>query len=331
MSRLSLVVALIVAAVLGGIGASYFGLTETRVKALVAESQAAVPPAPPALGKADVEAIVADALAKRPAPPAGIDRSEVEAIVADAIARIPAPPAPAQSVAQLDAATLNPMIESYLLANPRILQRVSDALQTEIATAKAADTKAALAELKPAIYDDPSHIVLGNPKGDVTLVEMFDYNCGYCRQALPDLATLMDEDPNLRVILKEFPILTPGSVEAARVGVLVSRADVDYWAFHQSLFSGRTQADKASALKAAADLGLNPVNLEMDMEAADVTAVLDTSYTIARKLKISGTPTYIIGDEVIPGAVGIDELRSRIANMRACGATACPAPAGQPS
>ena len=329
MSRLSLVVALIVAAVLGGVGANYLGLTETRVKALVAESQAAVPAAP-GLDRAAVETIVADAVAKLPAPATGIDRAQVESIVAEAIAKLPAP-AVAQSPAQLDAATLNPMIESYLMANPRILQRVSEALQTEIATAQAAETKSALAELKPAIYDDPGHIVLGNPKGDVTLVEMFDYNCGYCRQALPDLATLMDEDPNLRIILKEFPILTPGSVEAARVGVLVSRADVDYWTFHQSLFTGRSQADKASALKAAADLGLNPVSLEMDMQSADVTAVLDTSYTIARKLKISGTPTYIIGDEVIPGAVGIDELRSRIANMRACGATACPAPAGQPS
>lgn len=329
MSRLSLLVAIILAGVLGAVGASYFGLTEARVRTLVAEAQPAAPA--PALAKSDVEAIVADALAQRPVAQPAIDKAEVESIVAEALAGLPAPAAPAPATAELDAATLNPMIESYLMANPRILQRVSEALQTEVAAAAATETRTALAELKPAIYDDPGHIVLGNPKGDVTLVEMFDYNCGYCRQALPDLATLIDEDPNLRVILKEFPILSPNSVDAARVGVLVSRANVDYWTFHQSMFSGRTQADKASALKAATDLGLNPVTLEMDMQAADVTAVLDTSYTIARRLKISGTPTFIIGDEVIPGAVGIDQLRSRIANMRACGATQCPAPIDQPS
>ena len=96
--------------------------------------------------------------------------------------------------------------------------------------------------------------------GDVTLVEMFDYNCGYCRGALPDLATLIAEDPNLKVILKEFPILSKDSVDAARVAVLVAKSRVDYWTFHQALFSSRGQVTGETALDAAADLGLNPVD-----------------------------------------------------------------------
>ncbi len=230
-----------------------------------------------------------------------------------------------QSVAQLDPATLNPMIESYLLANPRILERVSDALQTEMRTAQRAESKAQIAALHDAIYNDPGHIVLGNPNGDVTLVEMFDYNCGYCRQAMPDMAMLLAEDPNLRIILKEFPILSEESVAAARVAVAVGKTDVDYWAFHQALFTSRGQVTGDSALLEAEKLGLNRVSLSLDMQSAEVTKVIERSYELAKQLNVSGTPAYIIGDELIPGAIGLEELRNRIANMRACGSTECDA------
>ena len=231
-----------------------------------------------------------------------------------------------QSVAELDAETLNPMIEDYLLSNPSILQRVSVALETEMKLAKAEQTRTALASLQSVIYDDPDHVVLGNPEGDVTLVELFDYNCGYCRSAVPDMATLLAEDPNLRIILKEFPILSQGSVDAAKVAVVVSRdKSIDYWKFHEKLFTSRGQVTKDSALAAAKDLGLNPVEVGLEMEATDVDTVLAKSFEIAQGLNVSGTPTYIIGDEVIPGAIGLESLRERIANMRKCGSTICPA------
>ena len=300
MSRLSTFIAIVLAAALGAVGATYLS------------------PARNAVDAAQVRAIIAE---ERPAPAPGLDRTAIEAIVTEALATRPAP---AQSVAKLDAATLNPMIESYLLDNPRILQRVSVALQAELTRAKAEQTRTALTELKSVIYTDPKAIVVGNPNGDVTLVEMFDYNCGYCRQALPDLAALLDEDPNLRIVLKEYPILSAESVEAARVGVLVGQSKVDYWAFHQALFTSRGKVDKAAALKAASDLGLNPLTLEMDMNSATVDSTLQVSFDMAQKLGISGTPTFILGDEVIPGAIGLDNMRMRIANMRACGATFCP-------
>jgi protein-disulfide isomerase len=306
MSRLTTVLVLLVGVLAGGLGASVLmrpSVDETTVRAIAENVVATAPKAAPGLTQSAVETIVADLIARQPKQ--NLPQSTAEA--------------------KLDQSTLNPMIEDYLLSNPRILQKVSAALDAELTAERTAATKTALAELKTAIYEGDDHIVLGNPDGDVTLVEMFDYNCTYCRQALPDLAALLEEDKNLRVILKEFPILGQGSTDAARIAVQVAETDVDYWSFHEALFTSRGQVDKAVALKAAADLGLNPITLEMGMNTPDVTSVLEQSYKIADGLKITGTPTFIIGDEIIPGAVGLDELKKRVANMRACGATTCPA------
>ena len=218
---------------------------------------------------------------------------------------------------------INPLIESYLMSDPKILQRMSVALETTLRREEQAQSRSAIASMQNAIYNDPGQVVLGNPEGDVTLVEFFDYNCGYCRNALPDLAALLAEDPNLRVVLKEFPILSNESIDAARVGILIGQSDADYWAFHEALFTARGQVNKDVALDAAVSLGLSRVALEMDMGTETVARTIQTSYEIAKALNITGTPTYIIGNEIIPGAIGVDELRARIANMRACGETQC--------
>ena len=263
------------------------------------------------------------ALLDEPAP--GLDQASVQAMIdatlADHQAKLAsAAPPPA---AKIDAATLNPLIESYLMGDPKILQRMSIALDTTLQAEERTAASSAIASMRDAIFNDPRQIVLGNPDGDVTLVEFFDYNCGYCRSALPDMAALLAEDPNLRVVLKEFPILSNESIDAARVAVLVGEADVDYWAFHEALFTSRGQVDKDVALQAAAELGLSPVSLELEMGTELVAQSIQTSYEIAKALNITSTPTYILGNEIIPGAIGLDELRTRIANMRACGETQC--------
>lgn len=278
---------------------------------------ALVRPTPSELDEAAVRAIVDEALA---APASSASESAIRSIVADILTERETP---AQSGAELDPATLNPLIESYLLENPSILQRVSDALRAEVRAAEIAQTTEALAAAQSQIYDDPANVVLGNPQGDVTLVELFDYNCTYCRSAMPDMATLLADDPNLRVILKEFPILSEDSDAAARVGVLVARAGADYWAFHERLFAGRGQVNLDAALKAAQELGLDPAGLRLEIETPGVSDVIRRNHDLARALNISGTPTYIIGDEIIPGAIGLEGLRARIANMRACGKTSC--------
>jgi len=251
-------------------------------------------------------------------PTGGMDEAQVRALVTDVLAQDTAQPEPA-----LAAETLNPMIESYLMGNPRILERVTAELQTQVRNEAQERARTAIASAQDALYNDPDHIVLGNPEGDVTLIEMFDYNCTYCRQALPTVATLLAEDPELRIILKEFPILSQESVDAAHIAVAVGRTDADYWQFHESLFTARGQVTGQTAMDAARELGLNPVTLQLEAESESVNAALRRSYDLAQELGISGTPTFIIGDEIIPGAVGIDQLRQRIANMRACGKTVC--------
>lgn len=276
-----------------------------------------------ALGVAAVGGAVTHAILDRPAP-ATTDSAAVRSIVEDVLKERDAlADAEPVEAAAIDPAVLNPMIEQFLMSDPKVLQRVSIALDETLKTEEQSKARTALSAMHDAIYNAPNQIVLGNPEGDVTLVEFFDYNCGYCRAALPDMAALLAEDPNLKVILKEFPILSNESIEAARVAVLVNESDVDYWAFHQTLFSGRGKVDKDTALSAAAELGLSPVNLELQMGEERVGEVIQSSYEIAQELGISGTPTYIIGNEIIPGAIGLDGLRERIANMRNCGEASC--------
>jgi len=245
--------------------------------------------------------------------------NEKAALAADEAAA--EPPTPVAAV--IDPAVLNPMIEQYLLADPKLLQRMSTALEETLRHEETERTAAAMASMQDKIFNAPDQVVLGNPDGDVTLVEFFDYNCSYCRSALPDLATLLAEDPNLKIVLKEFPILSNESIDAARIAVLVGQSDANYWDFHQALFTSRGKVDKAVALAAAQDVGLSPVELELQMGTEGVARTIQTSYEIARALGITGTPTYIIGNEIIPGAIGAEELRARIADMRACGKSRC--------
>jgi protein-disulfide isomerase len=250
-------------------------------------------------------------------------RAIVEEVLAEQAALAATLPVDTPAVAAIDPAVLNPMIEDYLMSDPKVLQRVSSALDDALRGEEEERTRVAMADMQDKIFNAPGQIVLGNPEGDVTLVEFFDYNCGYCRTALPDLAALLAEDPNLRVVMKEFPILSNESIDAARVAVLVGESDASYWDFHQTLFTTRGKIDKAAALKAAQDVGLSPVELELQMGDERVAKTIQESYEIAQALGITGTPTYIIGNEVIPGAIGADDLRERIANMRECGKTQC--------
>ena len=281
-----------------------------------------VRPAPQAITEADVRGLVSEAIAGQPRP---VTSETVETLIGAALADQAMQRQ--QSQGTLDPEMLHPLIEDYLLSNPRILQRVAAALEDEIRLAEAEKARTAIATMQDAIYDASNNVVLGNPDGDVTLVELFDYNCGYCRQALPDLATLLAEDPDLRVILKELPILSQESIDAARVAMALHVEGGDYWALHQALFTSRGRVDEATALNAVSAQGLDPDEMKAKATSPEVAAIIDENYAIARALGITGTPTFIIGDEVVAGAVGLDQLRLRIANMRACGETSCDAAA----
>ena len=257
----------------------------------------------------------------RPTSP-GLAETDVRAIIAQELSREKAP-----DPAQFEPARMNAFIEDYLMSDPTILQRMNDKLDAQRAVAQRASEKAMIDAHFADLYQSPDGVVLGNPKGDVTLVELFDYNCVYCRRALPDMAQLLADDPNLRIILKQFPILSQGSIDAARIAYLVSQDPrINYWDFHQKLFSlraGEVGADQA--LQVAQEVGGNRGELMLDMNAARINAVIQKNYDLAKSLGINGTPTYIIGDEMIPGAVAVDDLKTVIANMRRCGSSSCPA------
>jgi len=232
--------------------------------------------------------------------------------------------APAAALDDAQRKELEGVIKDYLLKNPEVIQEAIMELQKRQAAAEASQRQQALTELKPLVFDSPRGTVVGNPKGDVTLVEFFDYNCGYCKKALGDLVELVKSDTKLKVVLKEFPVLGPGSVEAARVAVAVRLTAPDkYFAFHQKLLGDRGQANKAKALEAAGEVGIDKAALEKALANPEIDATLQESLQLADALGIDGTPSYVLGDSVIVGAVGHDQIRSAIQSVRSCGKTQC--------
>jgi protein-disulfide isomerase len=170
-----------------------------------------------------------------------------------------------------------------------------------------------------ALFNSPRQVVLGNPQGDVTFVEFFDYNCGYCKRALNDMVELMGKDPKLKVVLKEFPVLGPGSVEAAQVAVAVRMQDKTgkkYLDFHQKLLGGRGQVDKAKALAVAKDVGMDMARLDKDLKSDEVSKTIEESMKLAEALGLNGTPSYVIGNDVVIGAVGLEALGKKIQAAR---------------
>ena len=187
----------------------------------------------------------------------------------------------------------------------------------------AADHSAAVASNAVPLFASPHQVTLGNPKGDVTLVEFFDYNCGYCKRALPDMLALLKDDPKLKIVLKEFPILGPGSLEAARVAVAVRMQDPGgqkYIEFHQALLTSPGPASKEKAFAAAKDQGLDMNRLEQDMASDEVGATLNEDVKLASAVGITGTPGYVIGKDVVVGAIGLTGLKRQIDTARGMGA-----------
>ncbi|KZL21825.1 Disulfide bond formation protein D precursor [Pseudovibrio axinellae] len=209
------------------------------------------------------------------------------------------------------------IIKEYLVANPEVVLDALQELDKRRAAEEESARKASISNLSDEIYNSDYQVVLGNPDGDVTLVELFDYNCGYCKRALSDLVRLVDEDKNLRVVLKEFPVLGKPSQEAARVAIAVSDVAPDkYEDFHLALLGQPGRANMASSLKVAEDLGISRASLEKSMKSNQAAETFQEVFTIAEQLGITGTPSYILGDDVIVGAVGYDALKEKIAAER---------------
>jgi protein-disulfide isomerase len=217
------------------------------------------------------------------------------------------------------------IIKDYLLKNPDLLQEVMSELEKRQAVADAEKHRAAVKTHADKLFNSTRQVTLGNPQGDVTMVEFFDYNCGYCKRALIDMLELMKSDPKLRVVLKEFPVLGPQSLEAAQVAIGVQmqdRSGKKYLDFHQKLLTGRGQIDRARALAVAKEVGLDVARIERDMGSAEVRTTLEESLKLAEALGLNGTPSYVIGSDVVIGAVGLAALREKV-NTARCGKATC--------
>jgi protein-disulfide isomerase len=217
------------------------------------------------------------------------------------------------------------IIKDYLLKNPDVLRDALAEMERKQKADEEAARSKAVADQAPLIFNSPRQAVLGNPNGKVTLVEFFDYNCGYCKKALDDLAKLVKEEPELRVVIKDFPVLGPGSVEAAEVATaLRNQLKGDkYWQFHQKLLATKGQVGKAQALAAAKEFGVDMAKLEKDMIDPATHASIQEVMQIADTLQLTGTPSYVVADDVVVGAVGYDALKSKIESIKKCGKSAC--------
>src|ERR1700726_2146763 len=211
------------------------------------------------------------------------------------------------------------IVKEYLLAHPEGMQDVIAELDKRQQAAELEKHRSAVEENSKALFSSPHQVVLGNPQGNVTMVEFFDYNCGFCKRAMTDMLDLIKTDNNLKFVLKEFPVLGPGSVEAARVAVAARMQDPagkKYIEFHQKLLGSRGPADKARALAVAKDVGFDMTRIEKDMASDEVKATIDEDMKLADALGVNGTPSYVIGSEVVVGAIGLDGLKEKIASQK---------------
>ena len=246
-------------------------------------------------------------------------------ILGAALALVTLVPALAAGFDAAQRGEIEKIIREYLIANPQVLQDVMMELEKRQAAMDSQRQQAAVRENAKDLFSSSRHVVVGNPQGNVTMVEFFDYNCGYCKRAMDDMNALLKNDRNLKVVLKEFPVLGPGSVEAAKVATaarIQDKTGKKYLDFHQRLMGGRGQADKARALAAAKDAGYDVAKIEKDLESEEVKASLAESFKLAQALGLNGTPSYVIGDKVIIGAVGLEALQEGI-NTARCGKPTC--------
>ena len=227
----------------------------------------------------------------------------VGAIAASAHAQTAAP------AGSPDRAAIEKIVRDYLLRHPEVLVEAMAELNKRM-------LRQAVTENSQQIFQDPQSPSAGNPKGDVTIVEFFDYHCGYCKQVHEPLLQALREDGNLRIVFKELPILAPESRVAAAAALAANRQG-KYVEFHNALMGARGRLGKDRVLAMAREHKLDVDRLERDMDSSDIQSAIEANLQLAAALKIEGTPAFVVGDQIVPGALDIDQIRELIAEARA--------------
>jgi protein-disulfide isomerase len=200
--------------------------------------------------------------------------------------------------------------------NPEIVLEAVAIIEQRQEAGQAAATARVLSTERTMLEQDPNAPVIGNPDGDVTIVEFFDYNCPYCRQVKPHMEALLAADTNVRVVYREWPILGEGSVFAARAA-LASRSQDKYEEFHWAMMGLKERATEASVLRVAQEIGLDIAQLRQDMNGSEIDEHIETSMRLSRAIGFSGTPSFVIGDNLAPGLIQADEMIRLVDQARA--------------
>ncbi len=207
------------------------------------------------------------------------------------------------------------VVREYLLKHPEVIIESIEGLQKRERAEESRKAEQALVQNQSKLFEDPASPVAGNPKGDITLVEFFDYQCGYCKAAQADVQQLIKDDGKLRFVFKELPILGPVSKIAAKAA-LASRAQGKYEAYHNALMGYRGKLDEATIIKLASSVGLDTNQLKKDMDSSDVVKAIDANLALAEELGIHGTPAFVTTTQIVPGAISLEDMKKLLAEIR---------------
>lgn len=232
-------------------------------------------------------------------------------------------PLPAQAfditkMSEAERSAFQSEIRAYLLAHPEVLTEVAALLESQEAAAQAENDVALVAAHQAALFSDPNSWVGGNPEGDITLVKFIDYRCGYCRKANAEVAELVKSDGNIRFILKEYPILGPESELSSRFAIAVRQigGDAAYAAAHDALITFRGEVNEEALSALATALGLDPAQVLAAMKSDAITAIIEANHTLGQKMAINGTPTFVIGGQMLRGYVPLEAMQQIVAAER---------------
>lgn len=224
----------------------------------------------------------------------------------------------AESFSAAQKTEMEKIVHDYLMEHPEILRDMANKLDSDDKKREADARVGTLQNKASEIFHDASDAVVGNPKGDVTLVEFFDYNCSWCKKSIIEMKALVEKDKNVRVVMKEFPIFGEGSEYAARAA-LASVKQGKYWEFHQALFASESKVTIEVTDQIAAEIGLDVAKMKKDMEDPAIVENIRKTQILAQTMLITGTPAFIIDDQVFPGYTPLDGLEASLATVRAAG------------
>lgn len=245
-----------------------------------------------------------------------------------AFAQAPAPAAPATPVAPAANAPVTrdqipALVKEALINDPSILTEAIEKVRANKEAESKKQAKEGVATHKNELYSDPNSPVVGAADADVTIVEFFDYHCGYCKQLLPTIAKMLETDKKIRVVFKEFPILSEDSVLASRSALAVNRIAKDkYFAFHTALMAVKGRYDEKTIFDEAKKLGIDTAKLKVEIAKPEIDAILESNRKLGEALAITGTPVTVIGSELNSGALPFDMIQKIVADARAAAKTA---------